>query len=167
MRIENLLFSAVQFFLVLVTFCAGLFFIALPWSPHVRFLCSAFLAQRDDIFIPLGALLLTVAVILGIGFYFLQRRAYFQVRMSTAIHVEKELICQLLEVYWKNRYPEENLKTEVVLHPDQRLELIAELPFIKNTESQKLLKEVEIEIGRLIYQQLGYKQDFLFTFQIR
>jgi hypothetical protein len=167
MRIENLLFSAVQFFLVLVVACAGLFFIALPWAPHVRFLCSAFLAQRDDLFIPLGALLLAVAAILGVGFYFLQRRAYFQVGMTTAVHVEKELIRQLLDVYWKKRYPEEKLKTEIVLHPDQRLELIAELPFVPAAESQKLLKDVEMEVGRLIWQQLGYKRDFLFTFQVK
>src|SRR4051812_18405399 len=100
MRIENLLFSAAQFFLVLVVACAGLFFIALPWAPHVRVLCSDFLAQRDDIFIFLGVLLLGVAATLGIGFYFLQRKAYFQVRMSTAVHVEKELLLSLLETYW-------------------------------------------------------------------
>ncbi len=167
MRIENLLFSAVQFFLVLVITCAGLFFIALPWAPHVRFTCSAFLAQRDDLFIPLGVLLLGAALILGIGFYFLQRKAYFQVKMSPSVHVEKELLCALLDTYWKKRYPEDKLKTDIILHPDQKLEFIAELPFLKASESQKLLKEVELEVGRLILQQLGYKRDFLFTFQLK
>jgi hypothetical protein len=167
MRIENLLFSAVQFFLVLVIACAGLFFIALPWAPHVRFLSSNFLAQRDDLFIPLGALLLGVAATLGTGFYFLQRRAYFQVRMSTAVHVEKELLRSLLEIYWKERYPEEKLSTDIIIHPDQRLEFVAELPYLKASESQQMLKEVELEMGRLILQQLGYKRDFLFTFQLK
>jgi hypothetical protein len=104
---------------------------------------------------------------LGIGFYFLQRKVYFQVRMSTAVHVEKELLRALLESYWKNRYPEEKLKTNIVLHPDQRLEFVAELPFIQPSESQKMLREVELEVGRLIVQQLGYKRDFLFTFQLK
>ncbi len=131
MRIENLLFSAVQFFLVLVVSCMGLFFIALPWAPKVRFTCADFIAERDDLFIPLGALLLGVGLILGIGFYFMQRKAYFQVRMSPAIHVEKALLRTLLEAYWKDRYPEEKLKTDVILHRDQRIELIAELPSLK------------------------------------
>src|ERR1700753_55513 len=112
MRIENLLFSAVQFFFVLVMACTGLFFIALPWAPHVRFKCAAFLAQRDDLFIPLGGLLLAIALILGIGFYCLQRKSYFQVRMSPAVHVEKALLRTLLETYWKDRYPHDKLKTE-------------------------------------------------------
>ncbi len=167
MRIENLLFSAMQFFLVLVMACTGLFFIALPWAPHVRFTCAAFIAQRDDLFIPLGGLLLAIALILGIGFYFLQRKAYFQVRMSPAVHVEKALLRTLLESYWKDRYPQEKLKTDVVLHKDQRIEFVAELPNLKETEAQKLLSEVESEVGSLILQQLGYKRDFIFTFQLR
>lgn len=167
MRIENLLFSAMQFFLTLVITCAGLFFIALPWAPHVRFACAAFLTQRDDLFIPLGGLLLAVAAVLGIGFYFLQRKAYFQVKMSPAVHVEKELLRALLEGYWKNRYPEDKLKTDIVLHKDHKIEFVAELPFLKASESQKLLRDVELEIGRLVVQQLGYKRDFIFTFQLK
>lgn len=167
MRIENLLFSAVQFFLVLVLACSGLFFIALPWAPHVRFTCATFLAERDDFFIPLGGLLLGIALILGIGFYFMQRKVYFQVRMSPAIHVEKALLRTLLEVYWNDRYPDEKLKTDVVLHKDQRIELIAELPQMKSAEPEKLLVEVELEIGKLMLQQLGYKRDFIFTFELK
>ena len=166
MRIENLLFSAVQFFLVLVVTCTGLFFIALPWAPHVRFTCAAFLAKGDGLFIPLGILLLAIALILGIGFYFIQRRAYFQVRMSPAVHVEKALLRTLLETYWKGRYPDEKLKTDVVLHKDQRIEMIAELPNLKPAEPQQLLSEVELEIGQLMLQQLGYKRDFIFTFEL-
>jgi hypothetical protein len=166
MRFENLFFSAVQFFLVLVVTCAGLFFIALPWAPQVRFTCAAFLAQRDDLFIPLGILLLGIALILGIGFYFIQRRAYFQVRMSPAVHVEKALLQTLLGVYWKGRYPDEKLKTDVVLHRDQSIEMIAELPNLPSSDPEKLLTEVELEVGRLILQQLGYKRSFIFTFQL-
>jgi hypothetical protein len=167
MRIENLLFSAVQFFLVLVLACTGLFFIALPWAPQVRFTCAAFLAQRDDLFMPLGGLILGVAVILGVGFYFMQRKAYFQVRMSPAIHVEKALIKTLLESYWKECYPDEKLKTDVVLHKDQRIELIAELPNLRTADPEKLLGNVQLEVGKLMLHQLGYKRDFIFTFELR
>ncbi len=166
MRKENLLFSAVQFFLVVALACMGFFFIALPWAPHVRFTCAAFLVQRDDLFMPLGSLILGVATILGVGFYFMQRKAYFQVRMSPAVHVERALLKTLLEAYWKERYPEEKLKTDVVLHRDQRLELIAELPNLKSADPEKLLREVQLEVGKLMLHQLGYKRDFIFTFEL-
>jgi hypothetical protein len=167
MRIENLLFSAVQFFLVVVVACTGLFFIALPWAPHVRFTCAAFLMERDDFFIPLGGLLLGIALVLGIGFHFLQKKAYFQVKMGPAVHVERALLRTLLEAYWKERYPDHKLKTDVILHKDQRIELVAELPSLKSAEPEKLLADVELEIGKLMLQQLGYKQDFIFTFELK
>jgi hypothetical protein len=167
MRIENLLFSAVQFFLTVVIACAGLFFIALPWAPQVRFAFAAFITQRDDLFIPLGGLLLAIAVVLGVGFYFLQRKAYFQVKMSPAVYVEKELLRALLAGYWKDRFPEDKLKTDIVLHKNHQIEFVAELPFLKASESQKLLRDVESEVGRLVVQQLGYKRDFIFTFQLK
>lgn len=167
MRKENLLFSAVQFFLVLTVACMGIFFIALPFAPQVRFTCASFIAERDDLFMPLGGLLLGIAIILGVGFYFMQRKAYFQVRMSPAIHVEKALLRTLLDVYWKERYPEEKLKTDVVLHRDERIELIAELPALKSADSEKLLADVQLEVGKLMLQQLGYKRDFIFTFELR
>ena len=167
MRKENLLFSAVQFFLVLAVACMGIFFIALPWAPQVRFTCASFIAERDDLFIPLGGLLLGVAVILGVGFYFMQRKAYFQVRMSPAIHVEKALLQTLLDIYWKERYPQEKLKTDVVLHNDNQIELIAELPTLKSADPEKLLADVQLEVGKLMLQQLGYKRDFTFTFELK
>jgi hypothetical protein len=167
MRKENLLFSAVQFFLVLALACTGLFFIALPWAPQVRFTCAAFLAQREDLFMPLGGLILGVAAILGVGFYFMQRKAYFQIRMSPAVHVERALLKTLLEAYWKERYPEEKLKTDVVVHRDQKLELVAELPHLKSADPEKLLMDVQLEVGKLMLHQLGYKRDFIFTFELR
>jgi hypothetical protein len=165
MRIENLLFSAVQFFLVLVVSCTGLFFIALPWAPQVRFKCAAFLSQHDGFFIPLGAFFLAVGVALGVGFYFLQKRSYFQVRMSPSVYIEKEVLRGLLETYWKTRFPESKLKTDVILHRNKKIELVAELPFLNAPE--KALREIELEVGKLLVQQLGYKRDFFFTFQLK
>lgn len=167
MRFENLLFSAVQFLLVLVVTCMGLFFVALPWAPRARFKCASFLVEREDIFIPLGGLLLVVALILGICFYFLQRRTYLQIRMNPSACMEKEVLRALLDFYWRRRFPESKLKTDIILHRDHKVEFVAELPSLESGEVEKLLGEVEEEIGKLLVHQLGYRKDFTFTFQLR
>jgi uncharacterized protein YneF (UPF0154 family) len=166
MRSENLLFSAVQFLFVLALSCTGLFFISLPWAPYLRFKCASFLAERDDLFILFGGFILAIGIILGVVFYFLQRKAYFQVKINPSVHIEKELIQALLDAYWKKRFPGEKLKTDVALH-DQKLELIAELPSLNSPEPQKLLSEIEREVTQLLVQQLGYKREFSFTFQVK
>jgi hypothetical protein len=166
MNYKNLLFSAVQFLLVLVCCCTGLFFIALPWAPHVRYKWAAFLTQRDDVFIPLGSIILGVGIILGIGFYFMQKRPYFQVRMKPPVEVEVEVIQGLLETYWKTLFPEQSLKTEAVVLPNQKIEFIAEIPLMSDKKTKKLLQNVEQDVGRLLVRNLGYKKEFLFTFLI-
>jgi hypothetical protein len=164
MNYRNLLFSAVQFFLVLVVFCAGLFFVALPWAPKVSYKCAAFLTDRADVFIPLGGILLALGVVLGVGFYFLQKKPYFQVKMKPPVEVEVDVIHGILEAYWKTLFPGQNLKTEAIVHFDQKIEFVAELPSLSDPKTEKLLKEIEHDIGRLLVRNLGYKREFIFTF---
>ncbi len=47
------------------------------------------IVQREESFYTFGGLLWGGCDLRGLGFYFMQRKAYFQVRMSPAIHVEK------------------------------------------------------------------------------
>ncbi len=167
MRAENLLFSAVQFFLVLVFATAGLFFIALPWAPQIRFKSASFLVEQGAFFIPLGVILLALALALGIGFYFLQRRAYLQINMNPAAYLEKEVLRGLLEMYWKKRFPQDSLKTDIVFHRSQKIEFIAELPSLDSSVIEKLFEEVEEDLGQLLVHQLGYRKEFTFTAQFK
>jgi hypothetical protein len=45
--------------------------------------------------------------------------------------------------------------------------LIAELPDLKSADPEKLLADVQLEVGKLMLQQLGYKRDFIFTFELK
>ncbi len=168
MNSKESLFSALQFLLVVIVCCAGLFFIALPSAPHLQYKCAAFLVEREDLFVPLGSLILAVGAALGVGFYFLQRRYYFQVSMKPPVDIEPaveattSVIRGILDRYWKETFPSEQLKVDAVIHADQKIELIAELPLSEIKPSH--LKEIEKSLGRLLTHQLGYRKKFLFTF---
>lgn len=167
MKIGNLLFSAVQFFIIVGMICWGAFFVALPFVPHVRYECARIFTDRPEIFTAIGSVVLVIGLILAIGFYFLQKKAYFQVQMSPSVAIEKEVIQGVLTNYWKSRFPQDKLKTDVIFHRDQKVELVAELPFLGEGEVSKHLSEIEEEVGRLLVQQLGYQKEFLFTFQLK
>lgn len=164
MNSKSALFSAVQFLLVLVVCCAGLFLMVLPSAPQVSTKCAAFLIERTDLFMPLGGLVLAVGIVLGVGFYFLQKKTYFQISMKPPAYLEAYVIQGILDHYWKNAFPGQNLKTEAIIHPDQKIELIAEFPLISEEQTPKMLKEIEHEIGHLLLRKLGYRKEFLFTF---
>ncbi len=159
MRSENLFFSAIQFLFVVAMTCTGLSFLALPFAPHIRFKMAGFLTEREDLFIPLGIFILLISALMGIGFYSLQKKAYLQLKMSPTLHIEKELLKDLLEVYWKKKFPDEKLKTDILLHSDQKIEFVAQVPHL----DPPFLTEVEKEMSQLLLQHLGYKRDFFFT----
>ena len=158
------LFSAVQFLLVVVVCCTGLFLIALPWAPQASQKCAAFFMERSELGIPLGSFLLVVGVILGVGFYFLQRKAYFQITMMPPTEVDAHVIQGVLDHYWQKNFPGQQLKTEALVHPDQKIELIAEFPLISEAQVPQMLQEIEHEVGLLLASKLGYQKEFLFTF---
>ncbi len=164
MRTGHLLFSAVQFLFVVAILCIGGCLIALPWAPHFRFKMAEFFFNRSDLFLPLGSILLGVGLILAVGFYFIYRRQYYQVKLST---VEMALLRSMVGVYWKKIFPDENLAADLIVGKDQKLELVMEVPSLLADEHEKLLEKVEKEVGSLLASQLGYKAEFLITIVMR
>lgn len=167
---RNPLLSTVQFLMVCVVFTIGLFFTALPLAPAIRFELASFLMNRAELFLPLGLIMIAVGVMLAMGLYWLDQKSYFQVSMKGAsdpVTVEKELIQSGLNSYWKGVFPEETLQTDVVIHKDNKIELIAELPPLAEELQKKTLDKIEKEIGLLLERQLGYRREFLLTLLVK
>lgn len=168
MRTGNLLFSAVQFLLATAILCSGGFIAALSIAPKVRFQLAQFFFERDDLLLPLGLVLLLIGLILLVGFYFMYRKQYYQVELKASVHnVEIALLQSTLSVYWKKLFPEHDLSTDVFLHKDQKIELVAEVPTLSLEEHEKLLQKVEKEVSALISYQLGYRKDLLLTVVVK
>lgn len=166
MRTGNVLFSAVHFLVTVALFFLGGFLIALKWAPSVRFKLSSFFTDRPDLFIPLGAVLLVMGLTLLIGFTLMYRGSYYRLAMRGA-EVDVALLRTAMESYWKTVFPQEELTTEVFLHKDQKIELVAEIPKLPEEERLVLLANVEKEIGDLLARQLGYKREFLITVVVK
>jgi hypothetical protein len=168
MKTGNLLFSAVQFFLSIAILCGGGFLAALPLAPKVRFKMAQFFFEKEDLFLPVGLILFSIGLILLVGFYFMYRRQYYQVKLKASVHdIELALLQATLSVYWKKLFPKQDLSTDVFLHKDQKIELVAEVPSLSPQEHKELLKKVENEVGTLLSKQLGYKREFLLTVLVK
>ena len=161
MKWSQHLFSAVQFFQVLVLVMGGVFCLVLPLAPSLRVTIANSFLFKDSLFFGLGIIFLLVGLILGLGFYFLQRRQMLQVSMNPPVSVESEVIATLLQTYLQKRFPNRPMKTEAVVDHRGFIELITELP--KN-EIEKHLQEMEVEVGQLLKQTLGYQKKFTMTF---
>jgi hypothetical protein len=155
------LFSAVQFFQVLLLVIGGAFCLALPMAPSLRVAIANGFIFKDDLFFCLGISLLSVGGILGLGFYFLQRHRMLQVSMNPLAAVENTVIAALVQSYLQKRFPEWPIKTEARVDHEGLIELMTELPSV---ELEKHLKEMETEIGELLKRTLNYQKHFTITF---
>jgi hypothetical protein len=163
MRTGNVIFSAVQFLVVVLILCIGGFLVILPNSPVVQYRLAEFFALGSDLFLPVGLMITGFGLILLFGFYAMYRQRFFSCKMNKQeVRVEISLLNDLIQTYWKSRFSDPALVAEVLVHPDNKLELIVELP--PGSPQERHLNELEKQIGDLLSRHLGYDQEFFMTF---
>ncbi|MGE0670929.1 MAG: hypothetical protein AB7H48_09235 [Parachlamydiales bacterium] len=168
MRKGNLLFSAVQFIFVVALFLLGGLFIGLHYTPHLRMSIANLIMDQAVNLSFLGYVTIVCALLLCIGFYVMHRGAYFRIRMDGGdVIVEPKLIEGLVQDYWKERFPENELKTEVILRGYEQIEVVAEMPQTELTAREVLLPEIEKELGALLSAHLGYRREWMMTLIIK
>jgi len=157
------LFSAVQFFQVLLLVFGGVFCLVLQFAPALRVMIANSFLFKDSLFFCLGLVLLSVGLILGAGFYFLQKHQTLQVSMNPPVTIENEVIAAIVQTYLKKRFPDREMKTSALIDPDGVIELVTEIPA---QDIEKHLSEMELEIGELLRRTLNYQKKFTMTFAL-
>lgn len=162
MRPGNLLFSAVQFIFVVVVLSLGAFLIGLANAPLLRSAIATMFLEKSALFTFLGVMLLIIGLLLLLGFYSMQRGRYLSVEMKDRkTQIEIRLVKEYVEKYWKNTFPDQDVHTEVLIYPNQKIELSLQIPNLSFEEQQAVLEKVEKELGDLFAKKLGYNREFV------
>lgn len=166
MRTGNIIFSAVQFLVVLLILCIGGFLVILPNSPVVQYRLAEFFSKQTELFLPVGLMITGFGLILLFGFYAMYRQRFFRCQMDRPdVRVELSLLNDLIGIYWRSRFSDSSLVAEVLVHQDDKLELVVELP--PGYPQKHHLNELEKEVGSLLHRHFGYKKDFIINFIIK
>jgi hypothetical protein len=164
MRSGHLLFSAVQFLFSILVLLIGGFFIGLHYAPHLRLMIGEFFVDHSAIFITVGLSILGCGILLFIGFYAMNRGAYFRfiIPAKNAI-IEAALFRMYIKKYWSSQFPGSALETDVILHSNQQIEISIELPSLEIEDHQAFLEKTEKDLSELLSKTLGYDREFLLT----
>ena len=164
MRTGHLLFSAVHLFMVLLIFAFGVFFLLLESSDSLRLGLEQLLVNNGRIFVKIGIVFLSVGCLLLIGLYRLNKQPYLTLKISgSKVLIDEAIIRDYLEHYWKEVFPHQEIRSEVVLHLPQKLEIIVELPAMQEEDKEPLLSRMENELSVLLARKLGYEKEFFLT----
>ncbi len=168
MKTGNLLFSAVQFIFVISILLAGLLFIALHYSPHLRIAIAQFFSQPGAPFSLIGCLILVCGGLLLLGFYSMYRGSYYTVRMGkNELFVDPAVIHGYVEEYWKSVFPNQELSIEIDLSKSQTIEMFMEMPMLPPDKQHSILEKAEVDLSQILQKHLGYRREFLISILVK
>ena len=169
MRSGHLLFSAVQFLFTFLILLIGGFFIGLHYTPHLCFVVGQFFIEQSSSFIPIGLSILGCGILLLIGFYAMNRGAYFRFLVpANHAEIEAALLRSYVKKYWNGQFPEnEELAADVILHRDQKMEISLEMPAVERQDDEQFLAKVETDLRGILSKNFGYKHDFFLTVTVK
>lgn len=160
MRTGHFLISAMQFFMVAGLVLVGALFLGFAHSPELRFKATQFLLNYSESFTIIGYAILGCATVLLLGSWFMNKGTYYQVEMA---EVDPAVIRSYVQTYWETLFPGKKMQADVIIHANQKIEVIAEIDELAMEEQKVLLSQVEKQLGNLLFRNLGYHRDFLVT----
>lgn len=164
MRTGNFLFSAMQFFMVVGLVLIGSLFLGFAHSPELRFKATQFLLNYSGSFNVIGYAILGCATLLFVGSWFMNKGTYYQVEMA---EVDPAVIRSYVQTYWETLFPGKKMQADVIIHADQKIEIVAEMDELAMEEQKVLLSQIEKQLGNLLFRNLGYRRDFLVTVVVK
>jgi hypothetical protein len=155
-----------RFFYLLSSFILGAFFflggaysLTLPWSSSLQNKTIDLILNHNLIFslfglglILIGSSILTYAVLSS-------RRRYAYVRTgSHSVAVDKDLIQNYLETYWKEHFPDHSISSFITIKKNT-IYIIADLPSVPAPEQKVFLDQVQHDFSDIFGRLLGYPHD--------
>ena len=162
MRVSYFLSSLLHLFVLILVVALGGAFMAFEYAPGLRQMCYHILQEDSSLMFQIGVAIEGLALLLLLFFWIEYRRRFFTIEMrGCQAKIDEALIEAYVQEYWKESL-KENAKVKVVLHSNQRVEVIANrVPFTMDDE--KTLSRVQNELGVLLARRLGYEREFLLT----
>jgi len=153
-RNGHLLFSAVQFFLIITLFSFGAALFGLHYIPGARLRFAEWIIDPSTGFVFLGSVITTIALLLSFCFWIMQRGSYVRIEMkkNTAL-VHEDAIRAAVFAFWEENDLE---KLSEVYCANKKIEIITEA-------KDQDLEAIEQKLGSFLSKQFGYEQEFFVT----
>jgi hypothetical protein len=163
MRTSHLILSALHFIIVAFLFLVGLFFLIASNDTYLCLLWHKFTEGASSCFLSIGAGLVLFSVLLGVSFFILYKKRFYQVKFAPyRAEVDKSVIHSYVSECMKEVIPLSS-SFEVMILKDQSIQIAARLPSSHIDHHEVWLEEIEKRLSATFFHQLGYKKELIFT----
>lgn len=150
--------SALHLFVVFAFFCAGLFFVALPYLPETRIQIIDMLSNQFEKCTIAGLGLFLTSLLFLTGFYGLNRGRYLVIQMG--ISTDVKVIRQTVEDCLFKHFSRKISLKELEIGAKDLLELKVHLEPLDESAREQLFIEVERQLSTLLQERFGYTKPF-------
>ncbi len=77
------------------------------------------------------------------------------------IDVDETVIKSYIDAFWEKQFPDQKMCSEVTILRNQRIEIFVHMQELKDQD--QFLRISEKEIGKILFNLLGYDRDFYVT----
>ncbi len=162
MKLRDIVFSFFHFLVVFLFLAVGGILMAIPLSKKVHFVIVQTLLEEPMFFFFLGVSVVSFSVLLFSLLYWLNKKRYFHLELEHCEALVNEgIIKDYVTEYWKQMFPGQKPKLQVVIHPSELIEVITTLP--TNLEEMQSLNKIEKELTTLFSKKFGYKKKLTLT----
>lgn len=153
----DLMKGAIALFFVLL----GIVALLLPWSASLSVRLEPFLKENPYLISLFGLALIIVGIGMTVLWYFnVKYRSYYIHIKPNITQVDRQVIRDTMEAYWKQRFPDNVVPMRLTLK-SQSIRLIAELPCCSVDKQKQILEEIQQDLDYLFHHILGYPYDVL------
>jgi len=159
MHVNKLLssfFSALiaVFFILLGTICT-----MLPYFSTIRTYVISFLLQNSISLALMGIIMVMIGLFIILTILLSARRRDYRIRSGrhTTI-VNKSLIQQYLDSYWKELFPEQDIPNNFILKTNG-IHITADFPFLPVTQQKPFLEKIKKELTHILTTIIGYDKE--------
>ncbi|MEZ5315570.1 MAG: hypothetical protein R3E91_05130 [Chlamydiales bacterium] len=151
MRIERILISLTALFLS----CFLIVFGFLLWAfPEI-------LIDLESV----GVFFLSLGFLLLLLFLFLMRRRYLLLKMG-GVSIDERLVVHFVKEVLKELFPKSKVDCDVILHKHQKMEILANIPYLSEESCEPQLEEIETRLSAELLKHFGLNYAFIFNLNL-
>ncbi|NGX56234.1 MAG: hypothetical protein K1060chlam5_00471 [Candidatus Anoxychlamydiales bacterium] len=163
MKASTIVASALNLLVSLMILSLGMFFVSIPYIQSLQVFLVDILDKNSFIFLKIGLFFIVVSVFLIFSFYFIYKKQFIKINMKrNKTDIDTKIIASYIEEYLKKKYQNTYISTHINVLLNKKLEIIANFSAVKDQNNESLL-EIEENIGKILFDQLNYEKEFVFT----
>jgi len=160
MNVAKLIQLFITALLAVCFILAGVTCLLTPWSSAIRTHIILFIIENTALISSFGLLFVILGITLLINVIISSQYRYYSIKSKTnSVHVDENLIQQLVDCYFKELFPKKDVPSTISIK-NNTIHITVHFPYFPSFEQKPFLECVEHDLAETFSKVLGMSEEF-------